>query len=62
MTTMGLLALDALAGTGNPWPGAEAAMPLLALVAGLAGAWLHIAHPPSSPQEQDMALAALRMP
>lgn len=59
---MGLLALVALADAGNPWPSADAVMPLPALVAGLAGAWLHIAHPLPSPQEQDLALAVLPMP
>jgi hypothetical protein len=37
----------------------DAAVPLLALLAGIAGAWLHFAHPLPSEHAQDAALAAL---
>jgi hypothetical protein len=38
---------------------AEALVPLLAVLAGLAGAWLHAAHPPANGFEPDPALVAL---
>jgi hypothetical protein len=55
-------ALQALARTDHPRPGAEATMPLLALLAGVAGARLHAARPLPSRRAQEMMLAAVPMP
>lgn len=38
---------------------AEAWAPLLAVLAGVGGAWLQAAHPPADAREHDAALAAL---
>ncbi|MBV1796608.1 hypothetical protein [Siccirubricoccus sp. G192] len=54
-----LLAEELLSAAAALWRAKDVAMPVLALPAGIAGAWLHFAHPPSSEHEQDAVLAAL---
>jgi hypothetical protein len=46
----------ALAG---PWPAAEDTVPVLAVFAGVAGAWLQAIDPPAAAREHDPVLLAL---
>lgn len=52
-------ALLSLVASAPPWPPAEAVVPALAALAGVAGAWLQAVHPPASAYEHDAALVAL---
>jgi hypothetical protein len=52
-------ALGSLAGSVDLWSLAEIAVPVIAALAGIAGAWLQAAHPPAAPYEHDSALLAL---
>ena len=41
------------------WSMAEAAVPVIAVLAGLVGTWLQAVHPPATAHEHDPALVAL---
>lgn len=57
----GILVCELLPASAALWQAADAALPLLAVLAGLAGVWLHATHPlpVSGP---DAVLAALMVP
>jgi len=53
-------ALGSLAASVALWPTAEITVPAIAVLAGMAGAWLQAAHPPApAGHEHDSALVAL---
>jgi hypothetical protein len=51
--------LAPLAASAAAWPAPEAVVPVLALLAGAAGAWLQAVHPPATAHEYDPAIVAL---
>ena len=51
--------LELLRASAPPPAAAEAAVPVLAVLAGVAGAWLRTTHPPATAYEHDAALLAL---
>lgn len=54
------IVLDPFGALAAPWPSAEAAVPALAVLAGLLGAWLNSVHPPPAlAHGHDPAPAAL---
>ena len=48
-----------LQASAAPWAAAEVLVPVLAVVAGLGGAWLQAVHPPAAGYGHDPALVAL---
>ena len=54
-----LVAQQLLPASTSLWRVMDVALPLLAVLVGIAGTWLHVAHPLPSEHEQDAALAAL---
>jgi hypothetical protein len=53
------VASELLRALPDPWLAAEAAVPALAVLAGVAGAWLQAVHPLATAHEHDPVLVAL---
>lgn len=51
--------IELLQAPAAPWSTAEVVVPVLAVLAGVAGAWLQAVHPPATAHEHDPALVAL---